>query len=78
MCSLSLPVCLATPTHFPPNKHFTCFTIFHCFVVIHSYTVDEPGPCHWRLAPGGLVVGCGVSLLGPDLRLRREPNAASS
>ena len=38
-------------TIFPPNKHFTCFTIFRLYVEIHFFIVDGPGPCHWSLVP---------------------------
>ena len=42
-------------THFPPNKHFSCFTTFCLYVEIHFFIADRPGPCHWPLVPGGLV-----------------------
>ena len=44
-------------------------------MIIHSYTADGPGPCHWRLAPGGLVVGCGALTAGA---WPQSHNAASS
>ena len=49
------PCCLSTWTLFPPNKHFTCFTMFCLYVEIHFYTADVTGPRHWPLVPGGLV-----------------------
>ena len=55
--SLSPPMYLHVPYFFPPNKHLTCFTAFCIYVGIHFYTADGPGPCHWPLVPGGLMVG---------------------
>lgn len=63
-------MCLSTHTFFPPNKHFTHSTTSHLYVEIHSYTADGPGPCHWRLVPGGLVARTRLSQPWPDHSLR--------
>ena len=66
----SEPTCVSIHTYpFPPNKHFAYFTTFHLHMEIHFYTANRPGPCHWLLVHGGLMVSSAFLLLGPNFSL---------
>jgi len=65
---LNPPVCLST--HILSLLTNTAyFTTFHLHMEIHFYTADRPGPCHWLLVHGGLMVSSAFLLLGPNFSL---------